>query len=242
MSSRDRADEQDQADADAHTQRLASASLAANDPAGRFEPLYAAARLGAAVVPWDRGEPHRLLVQWVQARAPKADGRRALVVGCGLGDDAEYVFRLGFETVAFDVADSAVYAARQRFPASRVDYLSADLLSPPHSWRHAFDLVVEILTVQSLPRTVRQRATANVGLQVAAGGTLVVVASALADHDDPRHGPPWPLTRAEIEAFASDGLEPVSVEDVHTVDRPGAGRWLAEFRRPQSGNSPQGVH
>jgi len=182
-----------------------------------------------------------LLVQWAQVRAPQAEARRALVVGCGLGDDAEYVSRLGFETVAFDVADSAVSAARQRFPASRVDYLRADLLSPPPSWRHAFDLVVEILTVQSLPRAVRGQATSNVGRQVAAGGTLLVIAAVRDADDDPGHGPPWPLTRREIEAFAGDGLESVSIDAVRSEQQSDVGRWLAEFHRPDAAHRPRGA-
>jgi hypothetical protein len=61
---------------------------------------------------------------------------------------------------------------------------------------------------------------------VAAGGTLLVVASAR-DDDEPAHGPPWPLARAEIEAFATEGLEFVRVE------RPVPDRWRAELTRPR---------
>ena len=64
---------------------------------------------------------------------------------------------------------------------------------------------------------------------VAPGGTLIVIASAR-DEQGPDEGPPWPLTRAEIDAFAADGLEPVRVEDVRDAQAPR--RWRAEFRRP----------
>jgi precorrin-2 dehydrogenase / sirohydrochlorin ferrochelatase len=53
------------------------------DPFGWFERLYAEVEDGSAVAPWDRGAPHPLLVDWVEARALDGAGRRALVVGAG---------------------------------------------------------------------------------------------------------------------------------------------------------------
>jgi 2-polyprenyl-3-methyl-5-hydroxy-6-metoxy-1,4-benzoquinol methylase len=49
-------------------------------------------------------------------------------VGCGLGADAEYLASLGFDTVGFDISETAIRLARERFPGSAVRYVSADLL------------------------------------------------------------------------------------------------------------------
>jgi SAM-dependent methyltransferase len=219
------------ADPDAQAGRLAAESLAAGDPTGWFERLYVAAEKGDAVVPWDRGGPHPLLVQWTEARELEARGKRALVVGCGLGGDAEYVAARGFDTVAFDVAAAAVRAARRRHPGSHVRYLTADLLDPPADWRDAFDLVVESMTVQSLPDPPRRGAIARVGRMVAPGGTLIVIAVARGE-GDPVDGPPWPLTRSEIDAFATGDLQPLRIENVVDAAQPTLRRWRAEFRRP----------
>ncbi len=51
---------------------------------------------------------------------------------------------------AFDVSPTAVAEAAQRFAGSPVKYQVADLLAPPPEWTGAFDLVVEIYTVQAL--------------------------------------------------------------------------------------------
>jgi SAM-dependent methyltransferase len=203
--------------------------VTADDPTGWFERLYAAAAAGAAEVPWERGGPHPLLAEW--ARGRDGAGRRALVVGARLGDDAELLAAAGFDVVAFDISPTAIQTARERFPGSRVGYRTADLLDPPAEWREAFDLVVEVFTVQSLPEPHRARAIANVAGLVAPGGTLVVVAAAR-EPDEAADGPPWPLTRAEIDAFATGGLEAVRVEDLRDVPEPGARRWRAELRRP----------
>jgi SAM-dependent methyltransferase len=216
-------------DPDERARELAGASLSAGDATGWFERLYAAAEAGQGVVPWDRGSPHRLLVQWAEQREITGDGRRALVVGCGLGDDAEYISGRGFRTVAFDISASAIRAARRRYPDSRVSYVVADLLDPPAGWQQAFDLVVESLTLQALPDPPRRDAIRHLGRLVAPGGTLIVNARARDQEDDPGGGPPWPLTRAEIDAIGASGLEAVRVEDIR---EPGSRRWRAEYRRP----------
>jgi SAM-dependent methyltransferase len=188
---------------------------------GWFEPLYVAAAQGRMTVPWDREAPHPLLVDWAQGRSFAGGG--ALVVGCGLGEDAEFVAALGFATTAFDISATAIRTARARFPDSAVDYRVADLLDPPAEWAGAFDFVLESYTVQALPESLRAAATARVTSFVAPGGTLVVVAAAR-DAGVPVDGPPWPLAPAEIEAFAAEDLDPVRIE--RSDDR-----WRAEFRR-----------
>jgi SAM-dependent methyltransferase len=218
-----------EAGAEERARSLATGSVGAGDPTGWFERLYAAAEAGAGIVPWDREEPHPLLVRWAAERGLHGDGRRALVVGSGTGDDAEFIAGLGFDTVAFDISASAVRAARRRYPGSLVRYEVANLLYPPAGWRRAFDLVVESLTLQSLPDPPRRDAIRRVGELVAPGGTLIVNTRARDEADDPIDGPPWALTRAEIDAIAASGLEPVRIED---IDEPEARRWRAEFRRP----------
>lgn len=205
-------------DPDAHTRALAAAS---ETPTDWFEQLYSQAQRGQAVVPWDKGTPHDLLVEWAENR--DGTGLHALVVGAGLGRDSEHLASLKYATVAFDVSPTAVESTRHRYPATTVDYRTADLLDPPAEWRHAFDLVVESMTVQALPISLHAAAIPRVSSFVAPGGTLVVIGGAR-DEDTSPDGPPWPLTRAEIESFATDGLHPHAITRVD-------GRWRAEFRR-----------
>jgi SAM-dependent methyltransferase len=221
------------ADPDEAARRLATESLEAADPTGWFERLYVAASIGEAIVPWDRGGPNPLLVDWTSGR-DLGDVGRALVVGAGLGGDAEHIAGLGPETVAFDVSATAVATARSRHPGSRVEYLTADLLDPPTAWMRAYDLVIESLTVQSLPVTVRWAAIANVAAFVRPGGRLLVIA--FAGLDDAFEGPPWPLSRGDVESFTSEGLAIERLEDIADADG-GAHRWRVEFVRPPGGRS-----
>ncbi|WP_132113279.1 class I SAM-dependent methyltransferase [Actinocrispum wychmicini] len=215
----------------AAARRLAAASLGRGDPVGWFEELYAAAGRGEAVVPWAEYIPNVHLVAWAADQEVTGSGRRALVIGCGLGDDAEYLARLGFAVTAFDVAPTAVAQAKSRSAGSPVEYVVADVLNPPPAWRGAYDLVVEAYTVQVHQGDARATAIGNIVDTVASGGTLLVVAHARAD-DEKRGSMPWPLTRGEIEAFATDGLVLARVDEVHDNMPPGR-RWRAEYRRPE---------
>jgi SAM-dependent methyltransferase len=213
------------------TARLAAESFAQGDPTGWFERLYAEAAAGRAAVPWNRDEPEPLLVDWTRQRYPAGAAGRALVVGCGLGRDAEHVCSLGFHTVAFDIAESAIRGARERFPGSSVDYVVADLLNPPGGWPDGFDFVLESITVQALPPSLRPEAIARVRAMVAPGGELLVISGVREDGEEV-DGPPWPLTRAELGSFAAGGLQAARVERLPRPDVPGTDRWRAVFHRP----------
>ncbi len=213
--------------------RLTAQALTDGDPAGWFEQFYRVVAAGEVELPWNRAEPHRLLTRWAAERGLDGSGRRAIVVGCGQGADAEYVARLGFQVVAFDIAETAIRLARQRYPGSAVRYQAADLLNLPGEWRHAFDLVVEIITVQALPDPPQRQAIANVGRLVRPGGTLVAVEAARGEHERAPELGPWPLSWADIDAFGTDGLLPVGIELAAGPGRPADLSWLAEFRRPR---------
>jgi len=210
--------------------RIAPRYLEAGDPTGWFEELYAAGASGRTTMPFDRYQPHPLLAQWAQTRRLDGSCRRAIVVGCGLGADAEYIARLGFDTTAFDISETAIEIARQRHPDSPVAYLAADLLNTPHEWIRAFDLVIEIITVQALPDPPRQQAIANISRLVADQGTLLVIA-AIHDENRSEPPPPWPLRRDEVEAFATDALSLVTLETAAMPGTLDSKRWRAQFHR-----------
>ncbi|MDT0212962.1 class I SAM-dependent methyltransferase [Rothia sp. ARF10] len=190
--------------------RLAQASIERGDPTGWFEELYAAGESGEVTMAWDHDDPQPLLAAWSRERDVRGEGRRAVVVGCGLGADAEHVAALGFETTAFDLSPTAIRTARERHPDTAVDYRAADLFDLPQDWRRAFDLVVDVYTVQALPRGLRERTVGAIANLVAPGGTLVAVQGVLPPDDD-GSGPPWLLTAEDIALFAGHGLREVEV-------------------------------
>lgn len=200
------------------------------DPKRRdwFKAVYNLASDDPAGVPWANLAPHPLLAQWLAGQEP-LDSLRAIDVGCGLGDNADAIAAAGAETTAFDLVERAIAWAKRRFPANAVDYSVADLFSLPQEWRSAFDLVHECYTLQALPSFLLVSAAHSLASLVAPGGRLLVIARAR-DEEEGVQGPPWPLTRAQIEALAVDGLRLETLEDI-----PGEGErsrhWRATLRR-----------
>jgi SAM-dependent methyltransferase len=196
-----------------------------------FEAMYAGAEAGGAKPPWDYGAPRPQLVEWAEAQDLAGGGRKALVVGCGYGADAEFLALLGFRTTAFDFAPTAIAGARREYPASEVNYLVADVLDLPREWQGMFDLVVESLTVQSMPPEQHSVAARNIAALVAPGGTLLVLATSREEHSEVT-GPPWPLTRAELEVFANGDLVMSRLERIER-----GAWWRAELSRGRQGHA-----
>ncbi len=189
---------------------LAAESLSRGDPTGWFERLYARADQQGSGVPWASMAPDAGLVAWLDGRF--ATETRALVVGCGLGDDAEELARRGFAVTAFDVAPSAIALCRARFPDSPVAYRVADLFDPPKEWRGAFGLVVEVTTVQSLPLDLHEPALRQIAGFVAPGGWLFVETALRDPALENPSGPPWPLAAPLLRVLEEAGLAEESHE------------------------------
>jgi SAM-dependent methyltransferase len=214
---------------------LAQGHLARGDAVGWFEPLYAEAQGDPARVPWADLTPNPNLIEWLDREANRGDGRSALVVGCGLGDDAELLAARGFRVTAFDIAPSAVAWCGRRFPKSSVRYEAGDLLNPPDAWSGVFDFVFEAYTLQVLRSTaMRIQAISRLAAFPARGGQLLVICRGR-ESGDPEGQMPWPLLRDELNPLETCGLTQVAFEDFWDQhEAPAVRRFRAEYlRRPR---------
>jgi len=220
---------------------LVAEHLAAGRPTGWFEPLYARADGDAGAVPWAHQTAHPYVVDWLDAPAVAPPGRRAVVVGCGLGDDAAELARRGFSVVAFDVSATAVDWAGRRFPTAGVDWRVADLLDLPDDLLAAFDLVVEVRTVQSLPGVVRDAAMHAIGTLTAPGGVVVAVTLVASSNavSQAWQGPPWAQAPSELAAYRAAGLERVALEHPDPDER-GVMEVRLTLQRPLGGGPGRG--
>jgi SAM-dependent methyltransferase len=210
---------------------LAAEYARKGDPTGWFDVLYKEAEEGKSVVPWaDRGANPGLIAFW-SAKPEKTDGKKALVIACGLGDDAEQLAAWGFETTAFDISDTAIQMARRRFPQSAVNYRVADLFQPPAEWEQMFDFVFEANTAQALPAEIRAAAIQRIVGFVRPGGKVLAIVRAR-ESDEPQGELPWPLTRAEMNEFVRAGLAEETFEDYFDNEEPPARRFRGLYTRP----------
>jgi SAM-dependent methyltransferase len=207
---------------------LAARAVADGQPLRWFEELYASSARGETVVPWADLRPNPLLVK--ELPGLQVSGLRTLVVGCGYGDDAALLAGAGADVTAFDIAPSAVARCRERFPDLPVTWTTGDAVAPDASWRRAFDLVVEIFTLQVLPPAERAVAGNALGGCVSVAGRLLVLCRGR-DVDEHEGAMPWPLTVPEVRALAADGLELERLDDFLDDEEPPVRRLLAVLRR-----------
>lgn len=198
------------------------------DPSTWYEAVYRSAENDINNVPWARRADHSLLTRWLSEQHQMFANRRALVVGCGLGDHAEMFARFGLQVTAFDIASRAIDWCRQRFPTSAVTYQVADLFQLPETWRSAFDLVFDAFTIQSLPPDLHARAIATIADSVAKAGTVLIMCHGR-ESDEPTDGPPWALAHTELDLFLDSDLQEVRFQD---QERAGVRHFLVEYRKP----------
>jgi SAM-dependent methyltransferase len=213
---------------------LAREYYSAGKPTGWFEALYASAAGDASIIPWADLRPNENLIDWLEREQPTpAGGRRAMVIGCGLGDDAEELARRGWKVTAFDISASAIEWCRRRFPKSPVEYAVADLLRTPAAWRGAFDFVFESYTLQAIPDLVRREAIPRLPAFLAPGGRLLIICRGR-DETDPPGELPYPLLRSELSPLIEPGgLTLKSFEDyVEPGQDPPARRFRAVYQNP----------
>jgi ubiquinone/menaquinone biosynthesis C-methylase UbiE len=212
-----------------YARALAAQYVDAGKPTEWFEPLYAEAIAGNVTIPWADMHPNPNLMQWLETHSIQGQGKTALKVGCGLGDDGEALCQRGFQTVGFDISTSAIGCCHKRFPHSLAEYIVADVLYPPAEWTRRFDFVLEAYTLQVLPPSLRQSAMAQIANFVAPGGQLLVISRGREIQDEPGQMP-YPLTVDEVMKFVEIGLSLEYFEDYLDQESPPVRRFRALFR------------
>lgn len=195
-----------------------------------FETLYTNANGNTDHIPWADLRPNPFMMDWLERENLPTAGKTAVVIGCGLGDDAEELARRGFAVTAFDFSSVAINWCKQRFPTSPVHYVVADLLHLPTEWN--FDFVLEIHTVQALPLEVRRQVVEAVAGLVSPGGTLLAIGR-LAQSAAQQIHRPWPLIPAELHYYVEAGLTEIRAESFPDAEIAALGqeRFVMTYQR-----------
>ncbi|MCF6245227.1 MAG: class I SAM-dependent methyltransferase [Sulfurovum sp.] len=173
-----------------------------------FDDLYKNNKTTQENIPWARQAVNPFLQTYLDEE--KVHKGTALVIGCGLGDDAKALELAGYTVTAIDVSQTALDLAKERFKDSTITFIKQDIFE----YEEQFDFVFEALTIQSLPIEFREKMIKAVAGTVADGGELLLIAH---KREAMRGGPPWPLTKEEVDLFKNHGLRELSHE-LHTED------------------------
>ena len=135
-------------DARERTKQIQAEYAERSDAVGWFEALYKEAAGDSEKIPWADLEPNKFLRRWAEKTNLRGNDRNALVVGCGLGDDARFLHDLGFRVTAFDISPTAIEWARRLHADTDLKFLVADLFNQSKEWFQAFEFGLEVYTIQ----------------------------------------------------------------------------------------------
>ena len=199
-------------------------------PTDWFDSIYTDAQGDHRAVFWADLEPNPYLLKWLESCIFEHTGRKAIVVGCGVGDDAEALSKAGYEVTAFDISPEAIRLCKNRYPDTMVNYLVADLFDYPSQWAGNFELVFECNTIQVLPGKYRiQARDAMVSLLAPQGHILVSCRSRL--KGDQEDDIPLPLDKNELDGFIRCGLTEESFEAYDDNQEPSIPHFFASYKK-----------
>ena len=212
------------------TKEIQAAFAEKGDATGWFDALYKEAAGDHEKIPWADLKPNRFFVEFAEKNNLKGNNRKALVVGCGLGDDARFLHDLGFDVTAFDISKTAIEWARKLHRDTDIKFFVADLFNAPKEWFQAFEFVLEIYTIQPLPLEMRTKVIDAIANFVEFRGKLVIATRGREDDEIPPELP-WALSRRDLSRFRENGFEETYFEVMQGDEEPPIPRFVVEYER-----------
>ncbi|MGH3541038.1 MAG: SAM-dependent methyltransferase [Mycobacterium sp.] len=184
-----------------------------------FDALYRGESPGEGIPamttpPWDTKAPKENVVGWQAQGLVHGD---VLDIGCGLGDNAVYLARQGFNVTGLDISPTALITAERRADEAGVSVTFAVADSTKlDGYTDAFDTVVDSGMFHCLDEDGKRSYAAAVHRATRAGATLLL--SCFSDANPPDAERPRPaVTEQTLRDVLGDAgwdiasLEPVTV-------------------------------
>lgn len=202
-----------------------------DDPLGWFDSIYSDAKGDYKAVFWADLSVNPYLDTWLKEN-PLSENthKKAIAIGCGVGDDAEAMAEAGYAVTAFDIAPEAIALCKKRYPHTKVKYLVADLFDYPTQWENMFDLVYECNTIQVLPGAYRQKAMSSMVSLMPKNAHLLVSCRSRRTGEQ-ENDIPLPLDKKEIDAFKNLGLKEKSFLAYDDTQKPSVPHFFADYQK-----------
>ena len=208
-----------------------------DNPTGWFDSIYTNAQGDYKAVFWADLEPSPYLIKWLKKNpvflenTPLLKQKKAIVIGCGVGDDAEALNEFGYEVIGFDISKEAIRLCKSRYPNSKVTYLVADLFDYDKQWLKNFDVVYECNTIQVLPGKYRIKARKAISNLLKVNGHAIVSCRSRKKGEQ-ENDIPLPLDLDEINKFVrDDNLQEISFLAYNDTQVPSIPHFFAVYKR-----------
>ncbi len=202
-----------------------------DDPLGWFDSIYKDAQGDYKAVFWADLEASPNLINWLKKNPIKKKKSKAIVIGCGVGDDAEALSDFGYEVTGFDISPTAIELCKNRYPNSKVTYLVEDLFNYPRSWIQNFDVIYECNTIQVLPGKYRIKARKAISNLIAPLGHLLVSCRSRKKGEQ-EDDIPLPLDKDEIDKFViTDKLKEIDFLAYKDSQTPQVPHFFAVYKK-----------
>lgn len=190
-------------------------------------------RFAANFTPWDQGAVPPALVRWL-AQAPLERGARVLIPGCGSAYGAAFLDAAGFAVLSIDIAESALARARAALPAD----IAGRVLRKADFFAFAaapFDAIYERAFLCALPPRLWPAYAARCAELLEPDGRLAGLFVIDPAPPEPRRGPPFAMTRAELDALLAPAFECTEDQAIASGESiavfAGRERWMTWRRR-----------
>ncbi|MGH3552917.1 MAG: SAM-dependent methyltransferase [Mycobacterium sp.] len=204
-----------------------------------FDALYRGESPGEGIPamttpPWDTKAPKENVVGWQAQGLVHGD---VLDIGCGLGDNAVYLARQGFNVTGLDISPTALITAERRADEAGVSVTFAVADSTKlDGYTDAFDTVVDSGMFHCLDEDGKRSYAAAVHRATRAGATLLL--SCFSDANPPDAERPRPaVTEQTLRDVLGDAgwdiasLEPVTVHHEQDGAQVEMAFWIVRTQR-----------
>ena len=176
-----------------------------------FENIYKQSQGDEEKIPWAEMQSDKFLQEYLNLHIGEG---KAIVIGCGLGDDAAALEDAGFDVTAIDISETAINWCQERYDYTDINFFVQDIFDLPSHMLGQYDFIFESRTIQSLPLIHRDKIISCICSLMAPKAKALVIAngkqakavceadiSSVKKEGEKLNGPPWPLEYNELRLF-----------------------------------------
>ncbi len=180
-----------------------------------FEDIYKKSGGDEEKIPWANMQADSFLTEYLGMHLGEG---KAIIIGCGLGDDALALEEAGFDVTAIDISETAIKWCQERYDYTNINFFVQDIFNLPEDMLAQYDFIFESRTAQSLPLIHRDKIISCISSLMAPKAKALVIANGKQEGEKFK-GPPWPLEYNELRLFENYGCTELEFSIFESEDK-----------------------